>query len=65
VALAKPVAPEVPGNQAVQESPVVQLVPENQVVPELELVQVAVALRTKLVTTAHHRGLVPAPRVAD
>jgi len=26
---------------------------------ELELVQVAVALRTKSVTTAHHRGLVP------
>jgi hypothetical protein len=34
-------------------------------VPELELVQVAVALRTKSVTTAYHRGLVPAPRVED
>ena len=32
---------------------------------ELELVPVAVALRTKSVTTAHHRGLVPAPRVED
>jgi hypothetical protein len=40
-------------------------------VTELELVigpvaaVLAVALRTKSVTTPHHRGLVPAPRVED
>jgi len=39
------------------------------VVPEspaaLELVPVAVALRAKSVTAAHHPGLVPVPRVED
>ena len=34
-------------------------------VAELGLVLVAVLLRTKSVTAAHHRGLVPAPRVED
>jgi hypothetical protein len=36
-----------------------------QVVAELGLVLVAVLLRTKSVTAAHHRGLVPVPRVED
>jgi hypothetical protein len=42
-----------------------ELVPVAVPELELELVPVAVALRTKSVTTAHHRGLVPAPRVED
>jgi len=75
------VAPAVPENQAelvVPENPVepvALVVPENPAVPELEtgpvaalelvLVQLAVALRTKSVTAAHHPGLVPVPMVED
>src|SRR5438034_401426 len=41
------------------------VVPESPAALELELVPVAVALRAKSVTAAHHPGLVPVPRVED
>jgi hypothetical protein len=69
-------APENPVVLAVRENLVALVVPESPAVPlelalgpvvapELELAPVAVALRTKSVTTAHRRGLVPAPRGED
>jgi hypothetical protein len=70
-----PVAPDDPAELAVRvalvvpENPVEPAVPELEtapvVAPELELVQVAVALRTKSVTTRLRRGRVPAPKVED
>jgi hypothetical protein len=64
-----PVVPAVPENLvalAVLENPVAPG-PETAlgVAPEREPDLVAVLLRTKSVTVAHHRGLVPAPRVED
>jgi hypothetical protein len=61
-----PVAPVVPAVQVVPENPAVQVLETGPVVaPELALVQVAVALRTKSVTTRPRRGRVAAPRVED
>jgi hypothetical protein len=73
-----PVVPAVLENPvalAVPENPVALAVPEKPVVPgpetalgvapERALVQVAVALKTKSVTTRPRRGLVAAPRVED
>jgi len=59
-----PVEPAVRVALVVSESPAVPVALERElgpvVAPELELVQVvAVALRTKSVIAAHHRGLVP------
>jgi hypothetical protein len=69
------VASVVPEDPAVLENPVALAVPENPVVPgpetalgvgpERALVQLAVALKTKSVTTRPRRGLVAAPRVED
>lgn len=75
VARVASVVPEDPVVPAVLENPVALAVPENPVVPgpetalgvapERALVQVAVALKTKSVTTRPRRGLVAAPRVED
>jgi len=75
VALVVPEDPAVPVALVVPENPVALAVPENPVVPgpetalgvapEREPDLVAVLLRIKSVTAAHHRGLVPAPRVED
>jgi len=72
----EPVEPAVQVALVVSESPAVpvaRVAELDQVAAELALVQeavperdpVAVLLRTKSVTAAHHRGLVPAPRVED
>jgi hypothetical protein len=68
VASVVPVVPEDPVVRVVQESPAVPVAVElarGQVEGVLERDPVAVLLRTKSVTAAHHRGLVPAPRVED
>jgi hypothetical protein len=75
VVLENQVASVVPEDPAVLENPVALAVPENPVVPgpetalgvgpERALVQLAVALKTKSVTTRPRRGLVAAPRVED
>jgi hypothetical protein len=63
VALVVPVVPVV---RVVQENPVAPELGTGPVVAlELALVQVAVALRTKSVTTRPRRGRVAAPRVED
>jgi hypothetical protein len=61
-----PVVPEDPVVLVVQESPAVREPGTGPVVAlELALVQVAVALKTKSVTTRPRRGLVAARRVED
>ena len=57
----------VPAVRVALESPVVPVALEQELVQEAvpERDPVAVLLRTKSVTAAHHRGLVPAPRVED
>src|SRR5438477_5244633 len=69
VAPEDPVEPVVRVALVAPASPVVLAVRVALVVPEspaaLELVPVAVALRAKSVTAAHHPGLVPVPRVED
>src|SRR5436190_24248550 len=61
-----PVAPVVRVALVAPEDPVAPVVRGSESPAlELELVPVAVALRAKSVTAAHHPGLVPVPRVED